>query len=94
MEENKKRCPDCFGYGSFRVSDCCNASPRGNGDCDTSDFGICPECREHCEYIELVCGACHGTGEVDRTEDDDFDDLTNEADARIDSLKNDGLQQK
>jgi hypothetical protein len=32
------------------VSDCCGAPPRSNGDCDTMDFGICPECGEHCEY--------------------------------------------
>jgi hypothetical protein len=28
------------------VSDCCGVPPRGNGDCDTSDIGICPECGE------------------------------------------------
>ena len=38
----------------MKVSDCCGASPAviGDYDCDTSDFGICPECKEHCEYIE------------------------------------------
>jgi hypothetical protein len=35
------------------VSNCCGATPRGNGDCDTSDFGICPACGEHCDYIYL-----------------------------------------
>jgi hypothetical protein len=34
------------------VSDCCGASPRGNGDNDTVDIGICPDCGEYCEYIE------------------------------------------
>jgi len=34
------------------VSSCCGASPRGNGDNDLSDIGICSECGEHCEYIE------------------------------------------
>jgi len=34
------------------VSDCCGVPPKGNGDCDTSDFGICPECGEHCEYVD------------------------------------------
>ena len=33
------------------VSNCCNAYPSGNGDCDTMDYGICPDCGEHCEYI-------------------------------------------
>lgn len=36
----------------MKISNCCGASPKSNGDCDTEDFGICPECREHCEYIE------------------------------------------
>ena len=34
------------------ISDCCGASPRGNGDNDLSDIGICSECGEHCEYID------------------------------------------
>lgn len=37
----------------MKVSDCCGAGPRSiNGDCDTEDFGICPVCRDHCEYVE------------------------------------------
>ena len=36
----------------MKVSDCCGAPPRSNGDCDTSDYGICPDCGEHCEYVE------------------------------------------
>lgn len=32
------------------VSECCGATPRSNGDCDTSDFGICSECNDHCDY--------------------------------------------
>jgi hypothetical protein len=35
----------------MKVSECCGVSPVGNGDCDTSDIGICPECGEHCEYV-------------------------------------------
>lgn len=31
-------------------SSCCGATPISNGDCDSTDFGICPECKEHCEY--------------------------------------------
>lgn len=34
------------------VSNCCGATPKGNGDNDTSDFNICPECWDHCEYID------------------------------------------
>lgn len=41
----------------MKLSDCCGAAPRGNGDCDTSDFGICSDCKEHCEYIEF-CDDC------------------------------------
>lgn len=36
----------------MKVSDCCGAAPKGNGDCDSEDFGICSQCHEHCEYIE------------------------------------------
>ena len=32
------------------VSSCCGSSPRGNGDSDSSDYGICPDCGDHCEY--------------------------------------------
>lgn len=41
----------------MKLSDCCGAAPRGNGDCDTSDFGICSDCHDHCEYIEF-CDEC------------------------------------
>ena len=34
------------------VSNCCGAEPVGNGDNDTMDYGICPDCGEHCEYIK------------------------------------------
>ena len=36
----------------MRVSDCCGAAPVSNGDCDTEDVGLCPECHDFCEYIE------------------------------------------
>lgn len=35
---------------NLRVSDCCGAPPKGNGDCDTEDFGICPACSK--EFIQ------------------------------------------
>jgi hypothetical protein len=35
------------------VSDCCGVTPWINGDSDTSDIGICPMCKEYCEYIEV-----------------------------------------
>ena len=34
------------------VSNCCGAAPISNGDNDSTDFGICPDCGEHCDYIE------------------------------------------
>jgi hypothetical protein len=34
------------------VSTCCGAQPISNGDNDSVDYGICPECGEYCEYIE------------------------------------------
>ena len=36
----------------MKVSDCCGAYPRGNGDCDSEDIGICPECHDHCNFEE------------------------------------------
>lgn len=33
------------------ISDCCGAEPRGS-DIPWTDIGICPDCRDHCEYIE------------------------------------------
>jgi hypothetical protein len=30
------------------VSDCCGYPEIGN----SSDYGICPECKEHCEYVD------------------------------------------
>lgn len=35
-----------------KVSDCCGAEAAGNGDSDSEDIGICPDCGEHCEYID------------------------------------------
>jgi len=29
------------------LSDCCGASPVG----ESEDIGICPECKEHCDYL-------------------------------------------
>ena len=34
------------------VSNCCGALPRGNGDNDSEDYGICPDCKEHCGYVK------------------------------------------
>jgi hypothetical protein len=36
----------------MKLSDCCGVPAYSNGDSDTEDIGICPECKEHCEYIE------------------------------------------
>jgi len=35
------------------VSECCGAAPRGNGDMDTADIGICPDCKEPCDYVPV-----------------------------------------
>jgi hypothetical protein len=42
-------------YGFDTVSDCCEAPPF----LESKDLGICPDCKEHCEY---VCEQCHGEG--------------------------------
>lgn len=47
----------------MRISNCCGAEPRGYsdesgaGDQNTADFGICADCGEPCDYIE-VCDQC------------------------------------
>jgi len=43
------------------ISNCCGASNRNNGDVDFSEFGICPECGEHCEFIDDDEGADDGS---------------------------------
>ena len=35
------------------VSNCCGEEAHSNGDTDTMDFGICPICHDHCEYIAI-----------------------------------------
>lgn len=34
------------------ISNCCGALNRSNGDNDFAEFGICPDCGEHCEFEE------------------------------------------
>jgi hypothetical protein len=70
-----KVCPDCMGDDT-RLSDCCGAEPFCNGDNDSLDFGICPECGEHCEF--LPCETCKGTGYVSKTEEDLLNERINE----------------
>ena len=37
----------------MKTSNCCGAEPRMiHGDGDTEDIGICPDCREHCDYVD------------------------------------------
>ena len=37
----------------MKLSDCCGSAPRNyNNDCDSMDFGVCPRCGDHCEYVE------------------------------------------
>jgi hypothetical protein len=63
-------CPDCDGDGEL-LSDCCGASKIGNGDNDSIDYGICPECGDHCSFN--ACETCVGTGEVEMNEDEIID---------------------
>jgi hypothetical protein len=43
------------------VSSCCGSLPRGNGDSDSSDIGICPDCGDHCEYVDSCETKVSGT---------------------------------
>jgi len=56
------------------VSECCGASPRSNGDSDTSDYGLCSECNDHCTY-----GYFDSDGNFFETEEEAIEkDLINE----------------
>lgn len=37
-----------FLEGSIKVSNCCCA------ECIETDYGICPDCKEHCEFVDLI----------------------------------------
>ena len=37
--------------GTF--STCCGARPKSNGDSDTQDLGICPDCLDMCDYEDV-----------------------------------------
>ena len=37
------------------VSQCCHAEDRGySADLDFSDLNLCPECRDHCDFIRVL----------------------------------------
>jgi DnaJ-class molecular chaperone len=65
-----KQCPECKGSGMIYLSECCQSEPYSNGDASSSDYGICPECGEHCVYEENECDTCNGSGKVPMTEED------------------------
>ena len=80
-----KDCQDCKGSGTIYLSDCCQSEPYSNGDASSSDYGICPECGEHCVYEEDVCDICKGTGRIPM----DTDDLERQShEAELDRLDN------
>ena len=60
-----KTCKECKGTGELILSDCCGASVYSDGDGDTADYGICPDCHDHCTYEKIECETCNGTGEVE-----------------------------
>jgi hypothetical protein len=58
------------------VSNCCGARPKNWGDNDSADFGICSECKEHCEY-----GYNNQYGDFFKTESEAVEsDIANERD--------------
>ena len=67
MKKEDDICKYCDGTGKQNISDCCGAAPRGNGDCDTSDIGICSDCGEYCEY-GVECDMCGGLGYIEASE--------------------------
>lgn len=65
----------------MKVSNCCGVPAYSNGDADTEDMGICPDCKEHCEYVEEGEGEELNTGKLikvcDKIIKDAKDDATN-----------------
>lgn len=54
---NNPSCEACNDTGLINVTDCCFVEASSNGDSSTSDFGICPECKEQCTY-GVPCEEC------------------------------------
>ncbi len=42
------------------VSDCCYAPEKFDADWDSSssDMGFCPECKDHCLFVNDTCDTC------------------------------------
>ena len=52
MWDKMKERENNFPYPSIKTySNCCGEENRMVGDCDYQDLGICPSCKEHCEYL-------------------------------------------
>ena len=47
----KMLCEKCADEMDEEVSNCCAALPRGNGDNDSKDYGLCSDCGDHCDYV-------------------------------------------
>ena len=63
------------------ISNCCGAANKSNGDTDYAEFGICPECKEHCEFID-----------EDSLEDDGSLDIDPDIELRSDNWGTPGSQ--
>lgn len=59
----KKTCDTCDGTGRLALTDCCGANALTSEDWSTEDYGICPDCKEHCTY-GVICEECSGTGVI------------------------------
>ena len=58
---------------NIKVSNCCGASDRVSyGDNSYQDFGICPDCKEHCTFIpeEDYDTPLEDSGELENQQDE------------------------
>ena len=60
-----KICKECKGMDYLILSDCCGAEAYSDGDGSTEDYGICPECHDHCTYEKIECQTCKGEGVIE-----------------------------
>lgn len=68
----------------MKTSNCCGAANVSNGDTDFAEFGICPECRENCQFED---------DEEDPEEDDASLDIDPDIELRSDNWGSPGSQE-
>lgn len=68
MKTKKETCEACNDTGILNISQCCGAAPKSNGDGSTDDYGICPDCGDHCIY-GVKCEECEAEAKQFKTKE-------------------------